>query len=63
MAAGAGPVPIINHPDVKRMLLMMKAQTEASRALTLYGAFQFDLAAHGADAQLRDAARRRAVSC
>ena len=24
VAAAAGPVPIINHPDVKRMLLMMK---------------------------------------
>ena len=30
VAAPAGPLPIINHPDVKRMLLMMKAQTEAS---------------------------------
>ena len=59
VAAGAGPAPIINHPDVKRMLLMMKAQTEASRALTLYGAFQFDLAAYGADPQLRASARAR----
>jgi alkylation response protein AidB-like acyl-CoA dehydrogenase len=56
---GAAPPPIINHPDVKRMLLMMKAQTEASRALTLYGAFQFDLAAHGADPQARQLARAR----
>jgi 3-(methylsulfanyl)propanoyl-CoA dehydrogenase len=59
VAAGAGPSPIINHPDVKRMLLMMKAQTEASRALTLYGAFQFDLAAYGADPQLRAGAQAR----
>jgi 3-(methylsulfanyl)propanoyl-CoA dehydrogenase len=59
VAAGAGPAPIINHPDVKRMLLMMKAQTEASRALTLYGAFQFDLAAYGADPQLRASAQAR----
>ena len=29
VAAAAGPVPIIHHPDVKRMLLMMKSQTEA----------------------------------
>ena len=56
---GASPAPIINHPDVKRMLLLMKAQTEASRALTLYGAFQFDLAAHGADPQARQLARAR----
>jgi alkylation response protein AidB-like acyl-CoA dehydrogenase len=56
---GASPAPIINHPDVKRMLLLMKAQTEASRALTLYGAFQFDLATHGADPQARQLARAR----
>src|SRR5215475_9174214 len=28
--APAGPVPIIHHPDVKRMLLLMKSQTEAA---------------------------------
>jgi hypothetical protein len=52
-------VPIVHHPDVKRMLLVMKAQTEASRALTLYGAFQFDLAEHGEDEHVRVAARAR----
>jgi alkylation response protein AidB-like acyl-CoA dehydrogenase len=46
-AASAPGAPIINHPDVKRMLLMMKAQTQASRALILYTALQFDLAEHG----------------
>jgi 3-(methylthio)propanoyl-CoA dehydrogenase len=51
--------PIIHHPDVKRMLLTMKAQTEASRALTLYGAFQFDLAEYGADDALRRSAQAR----
>src|SRR5215831_19024874 len=59
VAAPAGPVPIIHHPDVKRMLLMMKSQTEASRALTLYGAFQFDLAEYGEDQQARAVARAR----
>ena len=59
VAAPAGPVPIVHHPDVKRMLLVMKAQTEASRALTLYGAFQFDLAEHGEDEHVRAAARAR----
>src|SRR6201993_388824 len=59
VAAPAGPVPIVHHPDVKRMLLVMKAQTEASRALTLYGAFQFDLAEHGEDEHVRVAARAR----
>jgi acyl-CoA dehydrogenase len=52
-------VPIIHHPDVKRMLLLMKSQTEASRALTLYGAFQFDLAEYDADEHARAAARAR----
>jgi 3-(methylthio)propanoyl-CoA dehydrogenase len=51
--------PIINHPDVKRMLLMMKAQTEASRALTLYTAMQFDLASASPDAAIRAAAQAR----
>jgi len=55
----AGPAPIINHPDVKRMLLVMKSQTEAARALTLYAALQFDLAAYGADEQVRRAAGSR----
>jgi 3-(methylthio)propanoyl-CoA dehydrogenase len=58
-AEGSGPVLIIQHPDVKRMLLMMKSQTEASRALTLYTAFQFDLAAYGKDEKVRRAAQAR----
>ena len=59
VAAPAGPVPIIHHPDVKRMLLLMKSQTEASRALTLYGALQFDLAEYDGDEAVRAAARAR----
>jgi 3-(methylthio)propanoyl-CoA dehydrogenase len=55
----AAPAPIINHPDVKRMLLMMKSQTEAARALTLYAALQFDIADYGSDAPARAAARQR----
>jgi alkylation response protein AidB-like acyl-CoA dehydrogenase len=51
--------PIINHPDVKRMLLMMKSQTEASRALTLYTAMQFDLAVGSPDAAVRAASLAR----
>jgi alkylation response protein AidB-like acyl-CoA dehydrogenase len=59
IGSGSGPVPIIQHPDVRRMLLMMKSQTEASRALTLYTAFQLDLAAHGRDEEVRRAAQAR----
>ena len=50
---------IIQHPDVRRMLLMMKSQTEASRALTLYTAMQFDLAAGSPDAAVRAASQAR----
>jgi alkylation response protein AidB-like acyl-CoA dehydrogenase len=59
---GAQPgsaAPIVNHPDVKRMLLTMKSQTEASRALTLYTAMQLDLAAASPDAAVRAAAQAR----
>ncbi|MFI4879895.1 MAG: acyl-CoA dehydrogenase [Steroidobacterales bacterium] len=59
VAAPSGPAPIINHPDVKRMLLMMKSQVEASRALILYTAFEFDLGEYGADEAARQAGQRR----
>ncbi len=55
----AGPAPIIEHPDVKRMLLLMKSQTEASRALALYAALQLDLAQYAADETARGAALGR----
>jgi len=54
------PVPIIEHPDVRRMLLTMKAGTEAMRALALYAAFQLDIAEHDADALARARGQRRA---
>lgn len=47
-------VPIIEHADVKRMLLSMKAQIEALRALTYEAALNLDLAKQGdAGAQAR----------
>ncbi len=36
-------VPIIKHPDVKRMLLWMKSQVEAMRMLTLLAAYCADI--------------------
>ncbi len=36
------PVAIVEHPDVRRMLLRMKAQTQAARALVYYAAGQVD---------------------
>jgi len=42
-------VTIIHHPDVKRMLLAMKAQTEAMRALAYTAAAALDKARHHPD--------------
>jgi len=42
-----GGVPIIEHPDVKRMLLLMKSLTEAMRALAYTEAVTMDLAHAG----------------
>jgi alkylation response protein AidB-like acyl-CoA dehydrogenase len=50
------PVPIVRHPDVRRMLLTMKARTEGLRALVLETALQMDLAEHAAAAVEREAA-------
>jgi hypothetical protein len=36
------PVTIINHPDVRRMLMLMKSQVEAARALAYSAAFAID---------------------
>ncbi len=48
------PVAIIEHPDVRRMILRMKALTEASRAVLYYCAGQVDLGTVGnADAANR----------
>jgi 3-(methylthio)propanoyl-CoA dehydrogenase len=41
---GGERVPIIRHPDVRRMLLLMKAQTEAMRALAAVVAVSLDAA-------------------
>ncbi|MFV0478032.1 MAG: acyl-CoA dehydrogenase [Parahaliea sp.] len=42
-----GGVPIIEHPDVKRMLMTMRAQNEAMRALVFSTALHMDLAHAG----------------
>ncbi|KVV07090.1 MULTISPECIES: acyl-CoA dehydrogenase C-terminal domain-containing protein [unclassified Pseudomonas] len=43
--------PIIVHPDVRRMLLSIKALTEGGRAFASYVGQQLDLAKYSADAQ------------
>jgi alkylation response protein AidB-like acyl-CoA dehydrogenase len=44
LAQGGGTVPIIRHPDVRRMLMLMKSQTEAMRALAYVVASAMDAA-------------------
>ena len=55
LAGSPGPVAIIHHPDVKRMLMSMRAQTEAARALSYVTAAAFDAAHHHADEAARKA--------
>ncbi|HUN93214.1 MAG TPA: acyl-CoA dehydrogenase [Burkholderiaceae bacterium] len=40
----SGPVAIVNHPDVRRMLMSMRAQTEAARAVAYVAAGLSDVA-------------------
>ncbi|AXJ95444.1 MULTISPECIES: acyl-CoA dehydrogenase [unclassified Sphingomonas] len=47
------PARIVEHPDVRRMLLRMTAQTQAARAIVYYAAGQVDRAALG-DAAARN---------
>ncbi|WP_019054450.1 acyl-CoA dehydrogenase family protein [Sphingobium xenophagum] len=51
-----GPVPIIQHADVRRMLLNIRAFVEAGRALAGWTALQLDRAHHHPDAAERAAA-------
>ncbi|MBZ0329333.1 acyl-CoA dehydrogenase [Halomonas sp. ANAO-440] len=50
---------ISEHLDVRRMLLSMRARTDALRALALYCAAQLDVARHGGDGE-REVAQARA---
>jgi 3-(methylthio)propanoyl-CoA dehydrogenase len=59
VSQAGGPLPIIHHPDVKRMLLVMKSTTEACRAVSLYAAYQLDIATHNPDEKQRTAAQVR----
>ncbi len=61
--APTGPVaqdkqadPIIVHPDVRRMLLTMKALNEGGRAFSSYVAMQLDIAKYSEDADARQRA-------
>ena len=45
--------PIIHHPDVRRLLMSMRALTEGCRAMATVAAAAFDAAHHHADAEVR----------
>ena len=45
--------PIIHHPDVKRMLMTMRAYTEGCRAMATVAAAAYDASHHHPDAQVR----------
>ncbi|MGB6650604.1 MAG: acyl-CoA dehydrogenase C-terminal domain-containing protein [Xanthobacteraceae bacterium] len=51
--------PIIVHPDVRRMLMSMRAFNEAARALVLWVALKSDVASRSEDAKERQAADDR----
>ena len=53
VAGSSGPVTIIHHPDVRRMLMTMRAQIEAARALAYVTAAAYDAAHRHPDAATR----------
>ncbi|HET6600112.1 MAG TPA: acyl-CoA dehydrogenase family protein, partial [Burkholderiaceae bacterium] len=48
-----GSGPIIHHPDVRRMLMTMRAYTQGCRAMAIVAAAAFDTAHHHPDADVR----------
>ena len=48
-----GSAAIIHHPDVKRMLMTMRAYTEGCRALAIVSGAAYDAAHHHPDAEVR----------
>ena len=55
-APAGSPSPIVDHPDVKRMLATMKATNEAMRRLLYWNASFLDIAEHHPDAAERERA-------
>lgn len=59
---GEGSDPIIVHPDIRRMLMQMRAMTAAARSICYATAVALDIAARAKDAKVRaDAAARGAL--
>ena len=57
--AGNGPDPIIVHPDVKRTLMQMRAQTAAARTICYATAVALDVSVRATDAKARGLAAAR----
>ena len=57
--AEGGKARIIDHPDVRRMLLEMRSLTSASRGIAMMASAAIDLAQHHPDPVVRRAARER----
>ncbi len=53
LVQGTAAVPIIRHPDVRRMLMLMKSQTEAMRALAYVVAAAVDFSIKSKDKEER----------
>jgi alkylation response protein AidB-like acyl-CoA dehydrogenase len=53
LSGSTGPVAIIHHPDVKRMLMTMRSYTEAARSLAYVAVAASDAAEHSADEKTR----------
>jgi 3-(methylthio)propanoyl-CoA dehydrogenase len=60
MAPSGTVPPIIHHPDVRRMLLSMRAATEAMRALAYFAAAAIDASRHAEAVEAQFKAQRRA---
>ncbi|MEY3019371.1 MAG: hypothetical protein RLZZ272_355, partial [Actinomycetota bacterium] len=59
-AAPGEPSRIVEHPDVRRMLLTQRSGVMAARALCLATAHALDLASHHPDGEVREQQRRMA---
>jgi hypothetical protein len=56
---GTDMAPIIEHPDIRRSLMTMRALTQAARAICLVTARETDVARRAKDAAVREAASKR----
>jgi alkylation response protein AidB-like acyl-CoA dehydrogenase len=57
--SGEYPAPLFDHPDIRRMLMLMKSKIEAARAICLATAVAADLALTAGDDKARERARFR----